>query len=310
MHGAVALLNPLANGGQARALREPVTAWLAAQAPGVPLLVPESPDAAQATLMILAPRTRVVLIGGDGMLHHMLPAALRLGHRVGLVPAGRSNDVARALSLEPQRWQAALAYALHAPSGPVDIGRVEGEDSSHYFAARLVCSAQPKRDAVSPWRIWIDSKPVHDGPAQALWLFNAPRPEGRQRDGVSAPLARLADQRLDAVLLRDGHAPHPHHALRAVPAWLRRMTRWPYHPPHVLRTGCSKVLIDADAPLPLVADGEPLPPAARLLVQLMPRALHLVGGHLLDGTPSASEDVDDAPTRIARDITAYDTPPP
>lgn len=302
----VVLLNPEAGAGAARALRPRIEAWLAAQAPGVPLLVPDSADAAQAMLMILAPRTRVVLVGGDGTLHTLLIPALRLGHRIGLVPAGVHNTVASALSLQPDRWQAALAYALHAPSGPVDVGSIETESYADYFMASLVCrppehdepvqgehssrvmpSPQTRRDdaASAHWRTWLDSRPLHEGTAHALWVFNAPGAGREARsEGPPPPVAPartlLTDQRLELLLQRHRTAPGWRGWLDA--RW--RQLRWPRHAPasaSALWDSGAKLLVDADSPLSLTADGQPLPPAQRLLVQVLPRALHLVGGHML-----------------------------
>ena len=109
---AVALLNPVADAGRAAELRRPVAAWLSRHAPGVSLLVPDSILEARAMLTILAPRTRVVLIGGDGTVSAMLPALLKGGLKVGLVPAGRHNLLARTLGLDELTWSQALVFAL------------------------------------------------------------------------------------------------------------------------------------------------------------------------------------------------------
>lgn len=330
--GAVALLNPEAGAGSARALRPQIEAWLAAQAPGVPLLVPDSADAAQAMLMILAPRTRVALIGGDGTLHTMLIPALRLGHRLGLVPAGVHNTVASALSLQPERWQAALAYALHAPSGPVDVGSIETESYADYFMANLACRP-PERDEPAPddhptramlpqtrrdatadthWRAWLDSQPLHEGAAHALWVFNAPGPGRDSRIGGPRPPVApagtlLTDQRLELLLQR-------HRAATGWRGWLDE--RWqrlrPSRPasaaaPALWASG-AKLLVDADSALSLIADGQPLPPAQRLLIQVLPRALHLVGGHMLASPPWSPPTRRNA--RAAADPRDHDTVPP
>jgi diacylglycerol kinase family enzyme len=296
----VVLLNAQADGGRARALRRPIEAWLAHNAPGVSLLVPPNTEAAQATLMVLAPCTRVALVGGDGTLHAMLPALMRNGHRVGLVPAGSGNDVARAIGVAGLRWPEALAYALHAPTAPIDLGQIEVGADLRYFVSS--CSvgfdaAVTARSLSAPawlagrnrylWatlrelvhaaprelRIWADGRPVHDGPALLAAMLNTPT----YGCGIPAvPTARLNDHWLDLLLAGDvGRI----RALTLLPRLLRGR--------HMRAEGVSlhsfrKLLIEADQPLPLAADGEALPSAARLTVQLLPKALHLAGAHMLD----------------------------
>ena len=72
MSVALVLLNPRAAGGRAAALLEPVRSWLAREAPGARLLETRSPDEAQVVLRELDEGGRVVAIGGDGTLHHLL----------------------------------------------------------------------------------------------------------------------------------------------------------------------------------------------------------------------------------------------
>lgn len=302
----VALLNPQADGGRAARLRRPIEAWLAENAPGVSLLVPHNEEAAQATLMILAPCTRVVLIGGDGSLHAMLPALMRCGHRVGLVPAGTGNDVARALGVARLAWPEALAYALHAPTEPIDLGQLETEAGPHYFVSSLLAgfdAAVTARARYGPtwlkgcnrylwatareWlhlapqemRVWTDGRMVHDGPALFASVLNTPT----YGSGIpAAPAARLNDHWLDLLIAgRIGSA----RALSLLPRLLAgRHTRQSGVSLHTFR----KLLVDAERPLPLAADGEPLPAAARFSVHLVPKALQVAGAHRLAGPGRAA----------------------
>ncbi|MGH2763345.1 MAG: diacylglycerol/lipid kinase family protein, partial [Thermoleophilaceae bacterium] len=57
---------------------------------------------------------RVVLVGGDGTVHSAANAPLRLLPELALVPAGRANNVARALGIPTGRVDA-LAVAATAP---------------------------------------------------------------------------------------------------------------------------------------------------------------------------------------------------
>lgn len=299
----VVLLNAQADGGRARALRRPIEAWLAYNAPGVSLLAPANAEAAQATLMVLAPCTRVALIGGDGTLHAMLPALMRNGHRVGLVPAGTGNDVARALGIAELHWPEALAYALHAPTAPIDIGQVDTDTDQRYFisscTAGFDAAVAARAQAAPAWlkgrnrylwatlrellhaapremRVWADGRPVHDGPALLAAVLNTPT----YGCGIPAvPTARLNDHWLDLLVAGDiGRV----RALSLLPRLLRgRHMRSPGVSLHSVR----RLQVQAQQPLPLATDGEVLPPSKRFVVQILPKALHLAGAHMLD-TPS------------------------
>lgn len=62
---------------------------------------------------------RLVVAGGDGLIHHVLPALATTDVILGIVPVGTGNDFARALGL-PSRLPAAVAAAL-GPARPVDL---------------------------------------------------------------------------------------------------------------------------------------------------------------------------------------------
>ncbi len=62
--------------------------------------------------------TRLLLAGGDGLLHHALPALVGSGLDIGIVPVGTGNDFARALDL-PTDVAAAVDAALR-PTTPLD----------------------------------------------------------------------------------------------------------------------------------------------------------------------------------------------
>jgi diacylglycerol kinase family enzyme len=291
------LLNPEA--GHAQPLRQPIEAWLARHAPGVVVLAPASVDEAQATLAIMASRSRVVLVGGDGTLHRMLPAILRCGHRIGLVPAGRRNDTARALAIDRLQLHEALAYALHAPTAPIDLGQLDTETETRHFVtavqagfdaelarrlptapARLSPTGRLLWAGAGAWptlrrpalRVWVNGQLEHDGPALAVSVFNT----GTVHGGVpAAPPARIDDHRFETLVVGDVGR------LRALPLLWRLAHGRHVHPPRVSLHSTRKVLVDATAPLALSIDGEALAPVSRFSVHVVPRALHLAGAHML-----------------------------
>lgn len=79
---------------------------------------------------------RVVLVGGDGLIHRALPALVEAKIPVGIVPSGSGNDFARGLGL-PKRRSAAIRQAV-APAEPVDVLRVEHSDGASALVASVV----------------------------------------------------------------------------------------------------------------------------------------------------------------------------
>jgi membrane protein DedA with SNARE-associated domain/diacylglycerol kinase family enzyme len=74
---------------------------------------------------------RVVLVGGDGSLHAAANAALAVLPELALIPAGRANNIARALGI-PADVAAAIRLAAGAPVRPVDALHVQTPQRSLY----------------------------------------------------------------------------------------------------------------------------------------------------------------------------------
>ena len=256
---AVVLLNALAAQGRAGELRRPVADWLARHAPGVPLLSAASVTEARARLSILAPRTRIALIGGDGTLHAMLPALLKGGLRVGLVPAGQHNEVACSLHLDQLDWRQALLHALHAPTAAVDIGLIETDAAVLNFAGLV------RIEAGQPLSLWIDQHRIAlPQPVRRLRLCNATPP----------PADRDAPDRIAPVLIDDALLHLLDEPQR--PLWQRLLhpaARLPARPALRLR-------IEAAQPMPILIDGEPQPATRQIRAELLPGALQMTGSHV------------------------------
>ncbi len=71
---------------------------------------------------------RVVLAGGDGTLNAALPAILKFGLPMGVIPSGTANDFARSLNLPDDPVAAAEAIEENC-TRQVDVGVANG----HYF---------------------------------------------------------------------------------------------------------------------------------------------------------------------------------
>jgi len=97
--------------------------------------VPASPSEADA----------VLIFGGDGTIHRHLPAMVRLGLPVLVVPAGSGNDFARALNLRSMRdslraWRDFEAGKIRAQL--IDLGTITPTPTpghNHYFCCVAGC---------------------------------------------------------------------------------------------------------------------------------------------------------------------------
>jgi len=291
---ALLLLNPRAAGGRAGRLAPQIQAWLNQHAPLVPLHQPVSMAAARALLQAAPPGSRVVLAGGDGSLHQMLPALLAQGHELGLLPCGTGNDSARAFGLHRLAWPEALHVALHGPARPTDVGEVLANGQATPFISSLAAgfdAAVAQRALRAPaWlrglprylqatlselaalrrfhiRAQVDGQAVHAGDALVASVLNT----ASYGSGMPvAPDARIDDGQLDLVLAgRFG----PVGALAMMPLLLAGLhTRHPRVALHAM----TLLQLRADPPLPLAADGEALPDAAELTVRVRPGALAVV----------------------------------
>jgi membrane-associated protein len=74
---------------------------------------------------------RVVLVGGDGTMHSAANAPLARLPELALVPAGRANNIARALGI-PTTADGAIAVAATMPARPMDALRVATPDRFVY----------------------------------------------------------------------------------------------------------------------------------------------------------------------------------
>jgi diacylglycerol kinase (ATP) len=285
---ALVLLNPRAANGRAAALAGPLRDWLAAYAPGVPLIESDSIERSRASLQCLPRSSRVVLVGGDGTLHHMLPVLLTHRLALGVVALGVGNDTARAIGVAELPWAEALQLALHGPTRRMDVGELmtargrvpfisclevgfdaavgqrvlDGPDWLDGRPRRLWSTLAALRTLRTPsLRARVDGTLVHDGAALLASVFNTP---GRAGDRPTVPGARVADGRLD-LLLAGAHGRLA--ALKLLPRLLNG--RGATHTFQALA-------VDCDEPLPMSADGEPLAPLREFEVRVRASAIAVV----------------------------------
>ncbi len=307
------LLNPFAGGGRALALRAPLAEGIRAAAATavapVRLEVAESGLAAGAMVDALPNGSRVVVVGGDGSLHPLLPAIRRGGHSLALVPAGSGNDTARALGWAGVRPEKALHHALQAQATAIDLGEVRfvpegappgtpetvvpfissltaGFDSAVGLRAihgprwlrglpRYLLATLRELAALRNWPITVtvDGEAAGDGPL----LFASSLNTATYAGGMPCvPHADIADGRLDLLLAGPfGRAG----VLQMLPRLLmgRHLGQ-----PRVRAIPFRQARFAAAQPVPLAAEGEPLGATRAWQIDVLPAALAVVRGPARD----------------------------
>ena len=292
MRRTLVLLNPHAAGGRAGRLLPALSD--AVDRRGATLVVTQNLDEALIDLAVVPAGARVVVAGGDGSVQRLLPALIAGGLELALLPCGTGNDTARALGLCGMPWQGALQHALTAPARRIDLGLVEHDGRRTPFISSLCAgfdAAVGERAQraphwlrgmprylwatlcevarLRPWtlRVQCDGARVHEGAALFASTLNTPT----YGSGMpAAPAARIDDGRLDLVLAgRFGRLG----ALAMMPLLLTGQ-----HARHsrVRLQPFRELSIDSEQPLPLAADGEPLPAAHHVRVSVQAGALAAV----------------------------------
>lgn len=220
-------------------------------------------------LLPAEPGDRIILIGGDGTLHHALPELLRSKAVIGIIPAGTGNDFARSLGLPLDPVKAAEAAWSGHPQ-PIDAGlagstpflgiacfgidsdiaeRTRGSKQSKwaYIAAalRALAVCQPREVRVS----WDGGK--YEGPVMLAAAANSSRYGNNM---ILAPDAGLSDGLLDLVLVKS----MPRLALLRLFATLAR-GKTPEHP-GIIRAKTRQVRMECIKGGTVFADGEPAAP--------------------------------------------------
>ncbi|MFF4648381.1 diacylglycerol/lipid kinase family protein [Streptomyces sp. NPDC001380] len=273
MRPFTAVVNPAAGGSAGASVLLPLAGLLRAAGAEVETEYSRGLDHAREVARRAAERGRTVLaVGGDGMAGCVGGALAGTGAVLGLVPAGRGNDFARALGLpsdpaalaelllhgEPRRVDAVgVESAVHrgtAVLGSVYAGvdalanryanesRLLGGAASYYAGAlRAVLGWRP-----AGYRITVDGQ-VHE---RRCWTVVAANSAFYGFGRRIAPDARLDDGLLDVVVVRDV----PRRLFFAVMNELASGTHVRRPEVEVLRG--REVRIEADRPVPYGADGE------------------------------------------------------
>ena len=75
----------------------------------------------------------LVVVGGDGTMNEVVNGAVGTGAEVAVLPNGTGQDFGRTHAI-PASFDEAVRVALDGEARTIDLGRVELEDSTRYFA--------------------------------------------------------------------------------------------------------------------------------------------------------------------------------
>jgi diacylglycerol kinase family enzyme len=290
LHDVVAIVNPYAS-GIADAVRERAAVHRALAAAGADVTsVVTTSTGHLADVLATAGDRRVVLVGGDGVLHTVANLGLDTLPELALIPAGKANNIAHALGI-PEEREAAAALAVGGAALGLDLLEVvtpartlygvEGVSAGFQAAARARYHAENSGAVLAgalalartllelphfSTRLVLDGAPPRALDFEQLFLNTLPYFSFGLRVDPGADPRDGADE---AIIL---HESSRHGVLGALLA--ARGGR------HLARAGTEVLpwqtaeLLD---PVPLAVDGEPLGvTTARLRV--LPSRLRVVAG--------------------------------
>jgi len=138
------IVNPIAGSGRAHGYTPRIEAWMTER--GIDGRLLETRERGHAERLAAAAtdlgHDRVIAVGGDGTIQEVLNGLLTAGAApdggppsLGIIPAGRGNDLARSVFL-PLDPMACLPIAVGATGRRFDVGKATSEDGAvRYFGA-------------------------------------------------------------------------------------------------------------------------------------------------------------------------------
>jgi YegS/Rv2252/BmrU family lipid kinase len=267
------LVNPVAGGGRAGRRQQAAVTALRGHGLEVRTVSVDGIESVSATAASAAATGEIVVVlGGDGMARAAAAGLGRLpGSVMGIIPAGRGNDLARVLEI-PTDPAAACAVIANGVSRAMDLGEVNGRPFVGIASVGFDSNANHIANLAPAW---MGSAVYAYGAARALMSWRPatfalellPSRQRIQFTGYSvafansrcfgggmrlAPEALLDDGQLDVVLIKK--------MARARYAW---------HLPKVFRGRhvgldvvgmhrTTEAVLSADRPFTIYADGDPI----------------------------------------------------
>lgn len=237
----------------------------------------------------------VVVMGGDGVVHHAAQALVSGSTALGIVPAGTANVLAKILGLPDRPLAAARLIAEGGPVDRIPVARVTLDRSTHYatFNIGLGYDADvvSRAEAVPDRKARLGTLHYAGNALETVWSYRKRRPmmtvsvEGSTMPGVMAavqihdtytffgrvPMIVGPDNPLSGIVVESlGMAKAISMALRSF--------RGRIEPTPSLRqfVGAGRLVVEADDEVPVQADGELLGRTKRAEITLVPDALSIV----------------------------------
>jgi YegS/Rv2252/BmrU family lipid kinase len=282
-----AVVNPISGGGHAAAAWEPVAALLRAAGATVRAELTRSREHAVECATAAAARGEVVVaVGGDGLVRDVAAGAVRGGGTFSMVPAGRGNDLARALGF-PADAPSLAELLLNGSTRDLDVLDVNGViapgnvyigidsvatqiiNAGRGLPALLLYRLAPVR-AILSWRaagytLTVDGV-TSEVRAHTVVVANS----GAYGHGLRiVPPAVLDDGLLDVMVVGDG----PRSKIVSFMGEAKRGTH--VNRPEVTLRTAREVVVDTDRPVPVCADGDEITtlPAR---IKVLPGALTVI----------------------------------
>jgi YegS/Rv2252/BmrU family lipid kinase len=270
MRSFTALVNPISGGGRAVKCWEPLAGRIGDAGARVRVEITRSRDhAIELALSAAADGDVIVAVGGDGLVRDIAGAAVASGGTLGIVPAGRGNDLAHALRL-PTTIDGLATLLLEGPARTIDVLDINGTivpgnvyagidsvanriiNNSRWMPGALLYRLAPIR-AIATWKAATYTV-CADGvtttvKAHMVVIANS----GAYGHGLQiVPPAELDDGLLDVMIVGDGPR-------RAVVSFMREAEHGAHvNRPEVTLSTALEVTLSADRPLPVCGDGDEL----------------------------------------------------
>ena len=270
MRSFTALVNPISGGGRAAEKWAPLAARISAAGAEVRVELTRSREHAVESARTAASEGRIVVaVGGDGLVRDVAEGVVAARGVMGIVPAGRGNDLARSLGFPTDVPGLAdlLLAGVDAPCDVIELGDL-------IVLGNVYCGIDSVSNAMINNNRWLPPKLVYRlAPVRAIVTWRAPRftltvdgevssvrahmvvvgNSGAYGHGLRiVPSARIDDGQLDVLVVGNGPK-------RAIASFMRAAQ----HGTHVDRPEVSvrtahEITIAADRVVPVCGDGEEL----------------------------------------------------
>ncbi|MGZ4202248.1 MAG: diacylglycerol/lipid kinase family protein [Thermoleophilaceae bacterium] len=269
--GLALFVNPAAAGGRPAHVVPVVRAELDRLEVGYRMLDTRSIEHAREEALIAAAEGEtVVAIGGDGLVGCLAGALQGTDSALGIVPAGRGNDLARVLGIPRDDAGAAARIVVDGKERRIDVGAVNGKpfvgiatvgfdseanktaNEARYVKGDLVYLYAGLR-TLAGWKHAAFDVTV-DGQRHTMRGFNVAVANSKAYGGgmMLVPHAQLDDGRLDVMMVQ------AHSKLRWLASVPKVFKGTHVDNPAIRWLTGAEVEISADRPFTVYADGDPI----------------------------------------------------